>query len=97
MKTLQIRNSTAEFLIFTKQNREKTIEVIVDDESVWLSQKLIAELFDTTRNNVTIHLNNLLEYELDKKSVCKDFLRKKDIIRRSGIPPRYPHKNRRVS
>ena len=45
METLQIRNSTAEFLIFTNQNREKTIEVIVDDKSVWLSQKLIAELF----------------------------------------------------
>lgn len=45
MKNLQIRNSTAEFLIFTKQNKEKTIEVIVDEESVWLSQKLMAELF----------------------------------------------------
>ena len=66
MQTLQIRNSTAEFLIFTKQSKEKTIEVIVDDESVWLSQKLIAELFDTTRNNVTMHLNNILEQELDK-------------------------------
>ena len=74
MQTLQIRNSTAEFLIFTKQSKEKTIEVTVDDESVWLSQKLIAELFDTTRNNVTMHLNNILENELDKNSVCKDFL-----------------------
>lgn len=74
MQTLQIRNLTAEFLIFTNQNKEKTIEVIVDNESVWLSQKLIAELFDTTRNNVTMHLNNILEYELDRNSVCKDFL-----------------------
>ncbi len=39
MKNLQIRNSTAEFLIFTKQNKEKTIEITVDEESVWLSQK----------------------------------------------------------
>lgn len=74
MQTLQIRNSTAEFLIFTKQNKEKTIEAIVDNESVWLSQKLIAELFDTTRNNVTMHLSNILEKELDKNSVCQDFL-----------------------
>ncbi len=74
MQTLQIRNSTAEFLIFAKQNKEKTIEVIVDEESVWLSQKLIAELFDTTRNNITMHLSNVLENELDKNSVCKDFL-----------------------
>lgn len=74
MKTLQIRNSTAEFLIFTKQNKERTIEVIVDEDTVWLSQKLIAELFDTTRNNVTMHIGNILENELDENSVCKNFL-----------------------
>lgn len=74
MQTLQIRNSTAEFLIFTKQNKEKTIEVIVDEESVWLSQKLMAELFGTTRNNITIHLSNIFEKELSENSVCKVFL-----------------------
>ncbi len=74
MKTLQIRNSTAEFLIFTKQNKEKTIEVIVDEESVWLSQKLMAELFGTTRNNITMHLSNVFEKELSENSVCKEFL-----------------------
>ena len=74
MQTLQIRNSTAEFLIFTKQNKEKTIEVIVDEESVWLSQKLMAELFGTTRNNITMHLANILDNELNKNSVCKEFL-----------------------
>ena len=74
MKTLQIRNSTAEFLIFTKQNKEKTIEVIVDEESVWLSQRLMAELFGTTRNNITIHLSNIFEKELSENSVCKEFL-----------------------
>ena len=74
MQTLHIRNSTAEFLIFTKQNKERTIEVIVDEDSVWLSQKLIAELFGTTRNNVTMHLNNILIHELNKDSVCKNFL-----------------------
>lgn len=74
MQTLQIRNSTAEFLIFTKQNKERTIEVIVDEESVWLSQKLMAELFGTTRNNVTMHLTKILENELNKNSVCKEFL-----------------------
>ena len=74
MQTLQIRNSTAEFLIFTRQNKEKTIEVIVDEESVWLSQKLMAELFGTTRNNITIHLSNIFEKELSENSVCKEFL-----------------------
>lgn len=74
MQTLQIRNSTAEFLIFTKQNKKKTIEVIVDEETVWLSQKLMSELFGTTRNNITMHLTNIFNNELDEKSVCKDFL-----------------------
>lgn len=74
MKNLQIRNSTAEFLIFTKQNKEKTIEVIVDEESVWLSQKLMAELFGTTRNNITMHLKDIFSKELKEDSVCKDFL-----------------------
>lgn len=74
MQTIQIRNSTAEFLIFTKQNKEKTIEVIVDEESVWLSQKLMAELFGTTRNNITMHLSNVFEKELSENSVCKEFL-----------------------
>ena len=74
MKNLQIRNSTAEFLIFTKQNKEKTIEVIVDEESVWLSQKLMAELFGTTRNNITMHLKEIFNKELDETSTSKDFL-----------------------
>lgn len=74
MKNLQIRNSTAEFLIFTKQNKEKTIEVIVDDDSVWLSQKLMAELFGTTRNNITMHLKDIFSKELKEDSVCKNFL-----------------------
>ncbi len=67
MKNLQIRNSTAEFLIFTKQNKEKTIEVIVDEESVWLSQKLMAELFGTTKQSVSLHLKNIYDNNELKK------------------------------
>ena len=63
MQILQIRDSTAVFLIFAKQNEKKIIEVIVDEESVWLSQKLMAELFGTTRNNITLNLSNIKEYE----------------------------------
>lgn len=49
--TLQIRNSTAEFLIFTSQANQNTIEVRVEDETVWLTQKLIAELFGVDCKN----------------------------------------------
>ena len=56
MTTLQIRNSTAEFLIFTKQSGENGIEVRVQDGTIWLSQKLMAALFDCTIENVIMHL-----------------------------------------
>ncbi|MCK9452448.1 MAG: virulence RhuM family protein [Bacteroidales bacterium] len=55
-KKLQIRNSTAEFLVFTNQNRTSTIEVRYEDESIWLSQKLMAELFDVEVNTINYHL-----------------------------------------
>ena len=75
MQTLQIRNSTAEFLIFTKQKKEKSIEAIVDDKSVQLSQKLIAELFETSKQNVSLHLKNIFDnHELDENRTVKDFL-----------------------
>lgn len=75
MQKLNIRNSTAEFLIFTKQNKEKTIEVIVDEETVWLSQKLMAELFGTTKQNVSLHLINIYNNkELIEEQTVKDFL-----------------------
>lgn len=47
-----IRNSTAEFLIFTAQDGGESIEARYEDETVWLTQRLMAELFGTTRANV---------------------------------------------
>ena len=74
-KTLQIRSSTAEFLIFTKQAGENGIEVRVQDGTIWLSQKLIAALFDCTPENITMHLKKIFtEGELDENSVTKEFL-----------------------
>jgi hypothetical protein len=80
-KTLQIRNSTAEFLIFTKQTGEGGksssgwIEVRVQDGTIWLSQKLIAALFDCTIENIILHLKNIFaDGEMDINSVTKDFL-----------------------
>ena len=56
---LQIRNSTAEFLIFTQQAGEDGIEVRVAEETVWLTQKLMAILFDVTIPTISEHLANL--------------------------------------
>lgn len=73
-KNIQIRNSTAEFLIFTSQSGEDSIEVKVEDETVWLTQKFIAELFDKGRSTITEHLKNIFEEgELDENAVCREF------------------------
>ena len=51
------------------------IEVLYAEENIWLTQKKIAELFDTTPQNITQHLKNIYtEGEADHKSTCKDFL-----------------------
>lgn len=69
-KNLQIRNSTAEFLIFTSQAGDNSIEVRVEGETVWLTQKLIAELFDVQRPAITKHLKNIFsDGELDEDAV----------------------------
>jgi hypothetical protein len=73
-KKIQIRNSTAEFLVFTTQAGEKGIEVRVEDQTVWLTQKLIGVLFDKGRSTITEHLQNIFATgELDEKAVCRDF------------------------
>ena len=58
-KKLQIRNSTAEFLIFTNQAKEDGIEVRVQNETIWLSQKLMGVLFDCSTDNISLHLKNI--------------------------------------
>ena len=73
-KPLQIRNSTAEFLIFTNQAKEDGIEVRVQDETIWLSQKLMGVLFDCSTDNISLHLKNIFkENELEENSVTEKF------------------------
>lgn len=73
-KTMQIRNSTVDFLVFTKQNSQDSIEVRVQDENVWLTQNGISRLFDKGRSTITEHLNAIFaEGELDESSVCRKF------------------------
>lgn len=49
------------------------LEVKLDQDTVWLTQAQMTELFRTTRNNITMHIRNIFkEKELDEKSVCKE-------------------------
>lgn len=71
-KELQIRNSTAEFLIFQAEDKAQGVQVFYKDETIWASQKAIAALFDCSTDNVSLHLKNIFESgELDKNSVTE--------------------------
>jgi len=73
-KKLQIRNSTAEFLIFTSQAGENGIEIRFQNETIWLSQKMMATLFDCSIDNIGLHLKHIFKTkELDENSVTEDF------------------------
>jgi len=73
-KKLQIRNSTAEFLIFTSQTGKESIEVKVADESIWLTQKLIAELFGKSVSTINEHIKHIYDdEELPKSTTLKKF------------------------
>lgn len=71
---IQIRNSTVDFLIFTKDAHEDGIEVRVQNHDVWLTQKAIGQLFDVDRSVITKHLKNIYEKgELSENSTCANF------------------------
>jgi len=66
---------TSELILYQTADGKTKVEVRLQDETVWLSQKLMAELFQTTPQNITIHLKNIFnEGELDEGATCKDFL-----------------------
>ena len=72
-KKMQIRNSTTDFLVFTKQNGEDGIEVRVHDEDVWLTQKNMARLFDCSTDNIGLHLKHIFASgELDVTAVTEE-------------------------
>lgn len=73
-KNKLIRNSTAEFLIFTTQSGEKSVEAKYEDETVWLSQKLMASLFDVEVNTINYHLKEVYKSgEIEDKRTIRKF------------------------
>jgi hypothetical protein len=69
-----IRNSTAEFLIFSAQSGGDGLEVRYEDETIWLTQKLMARLFDVTVPTINEHLKNIFESrEIEEDSVIRKF------------------------
>lgn len=75
-KQLRVRNSTADFLLFQLNNGGDGIEVLYNDDTLWLTQDAIAMLFDKGRSTITEHLQNIFRSnELDEDSVCRKFRR----------------------
>jgi hypothetical protein len=71
---LQIRNSTAEFLTFAYQSKGDGVEIRVQYGTIWLSQKNMGLLFDTSSDNIGLHLKNIYaEGELNEISTAEDF------------------------
>ncbi len=72
---LYIRSSSAEFLIFEQQKKEKGIEVRFEDGDLWLTQKALGELYNTSKQDISYHIKNIYDdLELNQISTVKEFL-----------------------
>ena len=68
-------NKELQFLLYNTPQEDVKIDVVVKDETLWLTQKAMATLFGTSRENITMHLKSIFESaELQEVSVCKKFL-----------------------
>ena len=73
-KKFEIRNSTAEFLIFQIEGKEDGVQVVYHHESVWCTQKAMAQLFDCSADNIGLHLKNIYETgELTQEATTENF------------------------
>jgi len=71
----ELRFDNSEIVIYQTEDGHTKIEVRLEDETVWLTQTQMAELFQTTKQNVSLHINNAIkEGEIDPNSVVKEYL-----------------------
>ena len=64
-----------EFIIYQSSNQQAKIQVRLSGGTLWLTQAQIAELFQTTPQNITLHIKSIYqEAELDEEATCKDYL-----------------------
>ena len=69
------RSSAAEYLTFVAANREGGVQAVYADENVWLSQKMMAQLYDVETPTITYHLKKIFsDSELEEDSVIRNFL-----------------------
>ena len=77
----EIRNSTAEFLIFQIEGKEQGVEVYYKDKTVWCTQKAMGMLFDCSTDNISLHLRNIYDSgEIEEKATTE----KISVVRKEG-------------
>lgn len=65
----------SEIILYKTPNQDIRVEMLIENETIWLSQQRIAELFDTTKQNISLHVKNIFESgELDESSTVKKIL-----------------------
>lgn len=75
MSAEKAQQTTSQLLIYQSEDGQTKIEVQLQDETVWLTQAHLAELFQVKPQNITMHLKNIYaEGELAEESTCKEFL-----------------------
>jgi len=75
MKSNEIEKKVPSFVIYETDTNVAKVSVRLEEETVWLTQKQLAQIFDTTRENVAQHIKNILqESELSENRTCKKFL-----------------------
>ena len=68
-------SNTSDFLMYQTENGDTKIQVRIEGETVWMTQKAMAELFQTSKQNVSLHINNIFkEDELVEDAVVKYYL-----------------------
>ena len=70
-----MQNNNSEILLYQTEDGQTKIDVRIEEESVWLSQAQMVELFQTSKQNISLHIKNIYEEgELDEISTVKDYL-----------------------
>lgn len=70
-----MENSNGNILIYQNEKGDTKIDAYFNDETIWMTQKSIAELYQTSPQNITTHIKNIFsDGELDQSSTCKDYL-----------------------
>lgn len=88
-KQFEIRNSTAEFLIFAIEGKEDGIQVMYQNDTIWCTQKAMATLFDCSTDNIDLHLKNIYaSQELQKEATTEFFsvVKQRVSVRSTGKP-----------